>query len=114
MDMGAAQICCASHEFQLTEAAIAELGRWYGIPTWGYAGCSDAKVMDEQAALEAMLSVLMARFSGINLIHEVHVSLGASCNNGDLTNQAECGIIRMYCRYIIDMLRAFLIAKSPE
>jgi len=71
MDMGAAQICYASPEFQLTKAAIAELGRWYGIPTWGYAGCSDAKVMDEQAALEAMLSVLMAKFSGANLIHDV-------------------------------------------
>ena len=71
MDMGATQICYASPEFQLTKAAIAELGRWYGIPTWGYAGCSDAKVMDEQAALEAMLSVLMARFSGSNLVHDV-------------------------------------------
>ncbi len=71
MDMGAAQICYASPEFQLTKAAIAELGRWYGLPTWGYAGCSDAKVVDGQAALEAMLSVLMARFSGANLIHDV-------------------------------------------
>jgi trimethylamine--corrinoid protein Co-methyltransferase len=71
MDMGAAQICYASPEFQLTKAAIAELGRWYGIPTWGYAGCSDAKVMDEQASLEALLSVLMAKLSGANLIHDV-------------------------------------------
>jgi trimethylamine--corrinoid protein Co-methyltransferase len=71
MDMQAAQICYASPEFQLTKAAIAEIGRWYGIPTWGYAGCSDAKVMDEQAALEAMLSVLMAKLSGGNLIHDV-------------------------------------------
>jgi trimethylamine--corrinoid protein Co-methyltransferase len=71
MDMSAAQICYASPEFQLTKAAIAELGRWYGIPTWGYAGCTDAKVMDEQAALEALLSVLMAKLSGANLIHDV-------------------------------------------
>ncbi len=71
MDMGATQICYSSPEFQLTKAAIAELGRWYGIPTWGYAGCSDAKVMDEQAALEALLSVMMAKFSGANLIHDV-------------------------------------------
>ncbi|MGB9594055.1 MAG: trimethylamine methyltransferase family protein, partial [Anaerolineae bacterium] len=71
MDMGAMQICYASPEFQLTKAAVAEMGRWYGLPTWGYAGCSDAKVMDEQAALEAMLSVLMAKFSGANLIHDV-------------------------------------------
>jgi len=71
MDMGSAQICYASPEFQLTKAAVAQLGRWYGMPTWGYAGCSDAKVMDEQAALEALLSVLMAKLSGANLIHDV-------------------------------------------
>ncbi len=71
MDMSSAQICYASPEFQLTKAAIAQLGRWYGLPTWGYAGCTDAKVMDEQAALEALLSVLMAKLSGGNLIHDV-------------------------------------------
>ena len=71
MDMKAAQICYASPEFQLTKAAIAQLGRRYGIPTWGYAGCTDAKVMDEQASLESLLSVMMAKFSGANLIHDV-------------------------------------------
>jgi trimethylamine---corrinoid protein Co-methyltransferase len=81
MDMKATQICYASPEFQLTKAAVAELGRWYGIPTWGYAGCSDAKVMDEQAALEAMLSVLMAQLSGGNLIHDVgYMESGLTCS----------------------------------
>ncbi len=81
MDMKATQICYASPEFQLTKAAIAQLGRWYGIPTWGYAGCSDAKVLDEQAALEAMLSVLMAKLSGVNLIHDVgYMESGLTCS----------------------------------
>ena len=81
MDMKAMQICYASPEFQLTKAAVAQLGRWYGMPTWGYAGCSDAKVMDEQAALEAMLSVLMAKFSGGNLIHDVgYMESGLTCS----------------------------------
>ncbi len=71
MDMSSAQICYGGPEFQLTKAAVAELGRWYGIPTWGYAGCSDAKLLDEQASLEAMLSVLMARLCGSNLVHDV-------------------------------------------
>jgi trimethylamine--corrinoid protein Co-methyltransferase len=71
MDMKSTQICYGGPEFQLTKAAVAQLGRWYGMPTWGYAGCSDAKVMDEQAAAEAMLSVLMAKLSGANLIHDV-------------------------------------------
>jgi trimethylamine--corrinoid protein Co-methyltransferase len=81
MDMKAAQICYASPEFQLTKAAIAQLGRYYGMPTWGYAGCTDAKVMDEQAALEAMLSVIMAKFSGGNLIHDVgYMESGLTCS----------------------------------
>jgi trimethylamine--corrinoid protein Co-methyltransferase len=71
LDMKSAQICYGSPEFQLTKAAIAQLGRWYGLPTWGYAGCTDAKTVDEQAAAEAMLSVLMAKLSGANLIHDV-------------------------------------------
>jgi trimethylamine--corrinoid protein Co-methyltransferase len=71
MDMKSTQICYGGPEFQLTKAAIAQLGRWYGMPTWGYAGCSDAKVLDEQAAAEAMLSVLMAKLTGANLIHDV-------------------------------------------
>ncbi len=71
MDMKATQICYGGPEFQLTKAAVAQLGRWYGLPTWGYAGCSDAKVMDEQAAAEAMLSITMAKLTGANLIHDV-------------------------------------------
>ncbi len=71
LDMRSAQICYGSPEFQLTKAAIAQLGRWYGLPTWGYAGCTDAKTLDEQAAVEAMLSVMMAKLSGANLIHDV-------------------------------------------
>ncbi len=81
MDMSAMQICYASPEFQLTKAAVAELGRWYGLPTWGYAGCSDAKVMDEQAAAEATLSVMMAQLSGGNLIHDVgYMESGLTCS----------------------------------
>jgi trimethylamine--corrinoid protein Co-methyltransferase len=77
MDMKAAQICYGSPEFQLTKSAIAQLGQWYNLPTWGYAGCSDAKVLDEQAALESLLSVMMAKLSGANLIHDVgYIEMG--------------------------------------
>jgi len=81
MDMKAAQICYASPEFQLTKSAIAQMGRRYGIPTWGYAGCTDAKVFDEQASLESLLSVMMAKLSGANLIHDVgYMEGGLTCS----------------------------------
>ena len=71
LDMKSMQIAHPSPEFELTKAAITELGQWYGIPTWGYAGNSDAKVMDEQAAVECMFAVIMAQLSGTNLVHDV-------------------------------------------
>jgi trimethylamine--corrinoid protein Co-methyltransferase len=81
MDMLAAQICYASPEFQLTKTAIAEMGRWYDMPTWGYAGCTDAKVMDGQAALESLLSVVMAKLCGSNLVHDVgYLECGLTCS----------------------------------
>ena len=40
------------------------------MPTWGFAGCSDSKVFDEQAAAEAMLTVMIAKLSGVNLAHD--------------------------------------------
>jgi trimethylamine--corrinoid protein Co-methyltransferase len=71
LDMRTMQMAHPSPEFELTKSAITRLGQWYGLPTWGYAGNSDAKVMDEQAALEAMFSVIMAQLSGTNLVHDV-------------------------------------------
>jgi trimethylamine--corrinoid protein Co-methyltransferase len=84
MDMKSTQICYSSPEFQLTKAVVAQLGRWYGIPTWGYAGCSDSKILDEQAALEATLSTLMARLSGANLIHDVGYIESGLCASFEL------------------------------
>lgn len=107
LEMKASQICYASPEFQLTKAAIAELGRWYGMPTWGYAGCSDAKVMDEQAALETMLSVLTARLSGSNLIHDVgYMESGLTCSFEMIVLTDE----------LIDMTRHFMkgIPVNPD
>jgi trimethylamine--corrinoid protein Co-methyltransferase len=58
-------------EFMLSAAAIAEVARHYGLPSWGYAGCSDAKVFDEQAAADAAHWVLMSALAGANLVHDL-------------------------------------------
>ncbi len=46
------------------------MGRYYGLPSFGQSGCTDAVVMDEQAAIEATFSILMAACSGTNLVHD--------------------------------------------
>ncbi len=57
--------------YQLARAMSAEMGRFYGLPTWGNAGMSDSCVMDEQAAADAAVSVLLALLTGTNLVHDV-------------------------------------------
>ncbi|MFQ6102536.1 MAG: trimethylamine methyltransferase family protein [Anaerolineae bacterium] len=71
MDMKTTISVYGAPEFQLARVAVAEMGRFYGLPTWGYAGHSDSCVMDEQAAADATFSVLVALLTGTNLVHDV-------------------------------------------
>jgi trimethylamine--corrinoid protein Co-methyltransferase len=48
-----------------------DLAHHYEIPTFGAAGCSDAKIFDAQAAAEASLTLFENAISGVNLIHDV-------------------------------------------
>ncbi|MBL7064850.1 MAG: trimethylamine methyltransferase family protein [Anaerolineae bacterium] len=71
MDMKATISVYGAPEFQLARILVAEMGRFYGLPTWGYAGHSDSCAMDEQAAADAAFSVLVALLTGTNLVHDV-------------------------------------------
>jgi trimethylamine--corrinoid protein Co-methyltransferase len=71
LDMRATISVYGAPEFQLARMAVADLGRYYGLPTWGYAGHSDSNALDEQAASDATSSVLVALLAGSNLVHDV-------------------------------------------
>ena len=58
-------------EFQLARVMAAEMGRFYGLPVWGYTGHSDSKVVDGQAAADAQFSALVALMVKTNLNHDV-------------------------------------------
>jgi trimethylamine--corrinoid protein Co-methyltransferase len=58
-------------EFQLVIAGYSELFHYYKLPVWGFAGCSDSHILDEQAAIEATFSIMMNAMAGTNLIHDV-------------------------------------------
>jgi trimethylamine--corrinoid protein Co-methyltransferase len=45
--------------------------RWYGLPSWHYAGHSDSKLLDEQWALELGVSTVMGALSRATLQHDV-------------------------------------------
>ena len=58
-------------EFQLARVMAAEMGRFYGLPVWGYTGHSDSKVVDGQAAADAQFSAMVALLIKTNLNHDV-------------------------------------------
>ncbi|RME62156.1 MAG: trimethylamine methyltransferase, partial [Caldilineae bacterium] len=58
-------------EFQLARGMVADMARFYNLPSWGYASCSDSHIMDEQAAADASYQVRDALMMGVNLVHDV-------------------------------------------
>ena len=71
MDLRTTQISYGAPEFVLASAAITNLAHYYKIPVFSTAGCSDSKAFDQQAAIEASISSMIAALSGANLIHDV-------------------------------------------
>lgn len=63
----------AAPEFHLNIAAMADLVAYYGLPFYGTAGCSDAKVLDEQAVTEATMQIFSTMLSKAHIIHDVGI-----------------------------------------
>ena len=71
LDMRTTIFSYGAPEMLLMGAALTDVSKYLKIPVFSTAGCSDAKVLDQQAALEAGMSILLAAQSGANLIHDV-------------------------------------------
>jgi trimethylamine---corrinoid protein Co-methyltransferase len=70
MDMNTTVMSYGAPEFDLLSAAFTDIAKSLRLPMFSTAGCSDAKTMDQQAAIEAAMSLLMSAQSGANLIHD--------------------------------------------
>jgi len=72
MDMQSMQPTYSAPEAMMTQAGLCQIGRsLYRLPTWGFGGCSAAKLTDAQAVNEAATYILMAGWSGTNIVHDV-------------------------------------------
>ncbi|NOZ50926.1 MAG: trimethylamine methyltransferase [Chloroflexi bacterium] len=71
MDMLTTVYSYGSPEMALLSAAYTQITKWLGVPMYETAGCSDAKLYDEQAAMEATINIATAALSGGNMIHDV-------------------------------------------
>ena len=85
LDMATGLFGVGYPEMSLGISAQAEVARSFGLPTWGYAGCTDAKVLDAQAGMESALSILAQGLAGLNLIHDVgYMDMAMVCSTAQL------------------------------
>jgi trimethylamine--corrinoid protein Co-methyltransferase len=98
MDMKTTVGSYGAVEFHLLVAAASEISAHYGLPFYGTAGCTDAKVMDAQAVAEATVEIFSTLLSPANLIHDVGVSDHCNSVNPQLV---------VLCDEIIEMLKHY-------
>jgi trimethylamine--corrinoid protein Co-methyltransferase len=71
LDMKSAIVSYGSPEWAQGMPAWADLGRYYNLPIWGFAGATDSKVVDAQAGIEATVTIMTAFMARTNLNHDV-------------------------------------------
>ena len=84
LDMRETTFTYGSPELQLMNSAIAEMARFYKVPSFGTAGETDAHEIDAQAAFECGQSILLNALSGSNLVHDVGWLSAAQATSNEL------------------------------
>jgi trimethylamine--corrinoid protein Co-methyltransferase len=81
------------------KAFALEMNFYYNLPAFSTGGCSDSKLLDEQAIMEATLSLFYATLRGGNMIHDVGYM------ESGLMGSLELVVI---CDEIISWIKAFM------
>ncbi|MEM1545585.1 MAG: trimethylamine methyltransferase family protein [Candidatus Methanomethylicia archaeon] len=84
MDQRTGRFSYGAPEFALGNIVLAQMAQYYGLPCFGWGGCSDSKVPDAQAGAEVMMNTLVSAFSGINLIHDFGYLAGGSIGSMEM------------------------------
>ena len=71
LDMGTMQSAYNAPEYLMGYVCAVEMARWLDLPNWGYAGTSDAQVIDAQAGMEAAELTFLSLAAGSNLNHDI-------------------------------------------
>jgi trimethylamine--corrinoid protein Co-methyltransferase len=100
MDMKTTIYPYGAPELSLLVAALTELSHFYRLPMWGTAGCTDAKAIGAQAAMEMTYQCIFSALSGANMIHDVGLADHATAISPELVVMAD---------EIIDMVKASMM-----
>jgi trimethylamine---corrinoid protein Co-methyltransferase len=71
LDMGTMQSAYNAPEYLMGYVCAIELAKWLDLPNWGYAGTTDAQVIDAQAGMESAELTFLSLAVGSNLNHDL-------------------------------------------
>jgi trimethylamine--corrinoid protein Co-methyltransferase len=74
------------------------MARYYRLPMFGLGGCSDSKMVDQQAAAEASLTLMVETLGGANLIHDLGYLESGLC--GSLAQLVICNEIVSWIEHL--------------
>jgi trimethylamine--corrinoid protein Co-methyltransferase len=94
MDMRYGTMALGAIETILMNCAHSEVGKYLGLPTHGYLGLSDSKVVDVQAGIEAALGITFAVLAEVNLVSGPGMLEFESCQSFEklVIDNEICGI----------------------
>ena len=81
LDMRSGMSCMATPEVMLLISGYVEIGKYYGLPTHGYLGLSDTKIVDYQAGFESSMGILIGALKRINIISGAGMMDFESCQS---------------------------------
>jgi trimethylamine---corrinoid protein Co-methyltransferase len=96
LDMRKSTYSYGAPELSLASAANTDIAKWMNLLMFSTGGCTDAKILDEQAAAEQMMNLFYAYLSGANLIHDVgYIDHGTNASLESLVlNEEMMGMVR--------------------
>ena len=100
-DMQTGVLSSGSPEMAINTAATAQMARFYGLPVRSGGAICDAKYPDAQASYESMMSLLTARFSGINFVlHSAGILESYNCMSYEkfIIDDEMCGMVKRIIR----------------
>ena len=100
LDMKSTIYSYGSPEFMKLQFGIAEVAHYMKMPVFGTGGCTDAHILEPQAAAEAAMSILIASQSGANLVHDCgYTEFGSAGSTWQLVMDDEIiGFVRRITR----------------
>lgn len=99
MDVRTARSTYAAVEQSLARAAVAQLARFYKLPSWGTGAGTDSKYPDAQAGAEVTMNIFTNIQAGINLSQAVGTMASGSYG---------CLAMALICDEVIGMAKRFI------